>query len=59
MINNTGANINVVNIPCNFFNQEEVFSQWKANIEYWIFLPPLTNFYVSVEISYKIVRVNI
>ena len=47
--NNKGANINVGNIPRKVFYHEAVFSQWKSNIECWIFLPPPIDFYFSIE----------
>ena len=51
MRKNKCSNINVGNIPCNIFYGEAVFSQWKSNIECWIFIPHLTRFHVSIEIS--------
>ena len=45
-----GSNINVGNIPSKFFYRGAVFFQWKYNIEFWLFLSPLTHLYVIIEI---------
>ena len=34
----------------NYFFNKTLFSQWKSNIECWVFLTPLTHLYVSIEI---------
>ena len=47
---NIYANINVGNIPGKLLFCEVVFFLWKANIECWIFLPPLLS---SMERLYK------
>ena len=47
--NNKGANINVGNIPCKLLYFEAVIYQRKANTECWIFIPPLTHLYQSIE----------
>ena len=38
---NNGSDINVGVITCNFFLSEVVFFLWKANIECWLYIPPL------------------
>ena len=41
--NNKGTNLTVGNMACKLFYYEMVFFQWKANTEYWLFIPPLTH----------------
>ena len=56
MIDNKGANINVITIPHKLIYPEAVFYQWKYSFEYWLFLPPITDLYVSIEIPQKSTR---
>ena len=47
--NNKCDNINFCNITSKLLDWELVCHQWKANIECWLFLQPISHFYVSIE----------
>ena len=49
--NNQDDKINVGNIAYKIFQFEALFPQWKAKIEFWLFIPPLTHLYQSIDMS--------